>query len=532
MAEQHTSHHKQRREEQCAEHNYSPLKGELSCQGSRHPRRSPSPHDEYNMAAVLTQLVPDWAIHQETHLPYHLKQCADCVRFSKHVIKTNQGGAFAIFLDKQFRHWHRALHEEMREELDVAYDDGLKKNEKQISKLEEELEKYHQRVSQLSQEKEVLKIKVNELSQLLRSGSSSGLAYAGREGAHQSEHRGKRKRESSSPRAHHFFVPHHQTSLRPFIQIEEEGPVHEPPPTLMDHPSSMISFPLTKGKAKRMMCETNSDFDSECEGNITAPSQSDNKEELEKALRDSRHEFTRESHWVEGEDQSSSSRMIIDKTPLTLRIGSALSQAKRFEPSAGSRRMRAGQFSPGYLSPHLEDPAFFRLNKTCKLHKLGVFRHICLCDNSYWDGDISFLWIKRASGGSWFWTNRKPMQLAREASQIPYNQRSYAQCWAVRDMMQTGLLPLNNASAEPDVEEIARSRGFPSSVHIGTDGCYNVQDITAWMFLTMTQPHLSKGTTAWFWWMACHIFERLGLFSSTLSHLGFKDKGGIGYMPT
>ncbi|KAK2463992.1 hypothetical protein APHAL10511_003936 [Amanita phalloides] len=48
----------------------------------------------------------------------------------------------------------------------------------------------------------------------------------------------------------------------------------------------------------------------------------------------------------------------------------------------------------------------------------------------------------------------------------------------------------------------------------------------------MTQPHLSKGTTAWFWWMACHDFERLGLFLSTLSCLGFKDKGGIGYMPT
>ncbi|KAK2467194.1 hypothetical protein APHAL10511_000743 [Amanita phalloides] len=130
----------------------------------------------------------------------------------------------------------------------------------------------------------------------------------------------------------------------PFMQIEEEGHVHKPPLMLMDHPLSMTSFPLTRGKAKSTMYETASDFDSECEGNIVAPSLLGNEEEFEEALGNSRHEFAQESHQVEGGDQSSSSRMIIDETPLTLRIRNAPSQVKRFEPSAGSRRMRAGQF--------------------------------------------------------------------------------------------------------------------------------------------------------------------------------------------
>ncbi|KAF8629723.1 hypothetical protein AX17_005582 [Amanita inopinata Kibby_2008] len=48
----------------------------------------------------------------------------------------------------------------------------------------------------------------------------------------------------------------------------------------------------------------------------------------------------------------------------------------------------------------------------------------------------------------------------------------------------------------------------------------------------MTQPHPDEGTSAWFWWIACHIFKTFGLFMSTLTHLGCKDEGNIGYIQT
>ena len=348
----------------------------------------------------------------------------------------------------------------MREELDVTYDDSLRKNEKRISELEDELENYRQRVSQLSQDKEVLEGRVHELSRLSRSGNSSGLAHAGGEGAHQSEHWSKRKRESSPPKTRHSPAPHRQTFPAPPMQVEEG--LNCTPPLTKTNRLSPPALPLsTKGKGKRTMYDTDSDFDSKCEGSVRAPSLTGNEEELEEASNRSRHEFARRLEYVEGEDPSSSSRMVIDEAPLALRIESASSQMKKYEPSAGSRRTRAGQFPPGYPNPHLEDPASFRLNK---FYRLGAFGHVCLNDKSYWDRDASSLWAKRPTAGKWFWQNGRPMQMAREASKVPFDQRSNAQRWAVKDATMTGLLPFNDLSEEPDIEEIARRKGFPPSV--------------------------------------------------------------------
>ena len=205
--------------------------------------------------------------------------------------------------------------------------------------------------------------------------------------------------------------------------------------------------------------------------------------------------YARESHRVEGEALASSS---------TSHTASPfLAKGRTFK--AGTRKPGPGQRPPGDLESHLGDPASFALDRSVKGAFLSTTGHACIRKDSRWNGDAAVLWSQDSSQ-PWFWLNGRPFQMAKEAASIPFDQRSLAQWLAVREATRADALPLEDASAEPDVIRLASTNELPAYIHRDNDGRLNVYDITAWLFLTMTQPEHREGTVAWFWGTACMMF--------------------------
>src|SRR6266550_9063322 len=140
------------------------------------------------------------------------------------------------------------------------------------------------------------------------------------------------------------------------------------------------------------------------------------------------------------------------------------------------------------------------------------------------------LWSAAASN-PWFWSNGKPFQMAKEAAMIPFDQRSLAQRLAVREATRAGTFPLSDASAEPNIVQLASSGELPAYIRHDKDGRLNVSDIMAWHFLTMMQPDPREGTIAWFWGTACHMFATLGLFEKLTKECGSSRSARIDYIP-
>jgi hypothetical protein len=145
--------------------------------------------------------------------------------------------------------------------------------------------------------------------------------------------------------------------------------------------------------------------------------------------------------------------------------------------------------------------------------------HICIEKLSNWEIKASELYAKwECMPNKWVWLNGFPMHMAREASKIPFDQRSHAQRWAVLDATRAGLLPLDDARAEPDVERLAMANAFPEMVRKDEEGQYNIKDITAWLLIKMSEPK-EKQAIDWFWWESCQIFSERGMFSETMKEL-------------
>jgi len=140
------------------------------------------------------------------------------------------------------------------------------------------------------------------------------------------------------------------------------------------------------------------------------------------------------------------------------------------------------------------------------------------------------LWSAAASHPC-FWSNGKPFQMAKEAAMIPFDQRSLAQHLAVREATRAETFPLSDASAEPDIVQLASSGELPAYIRRDKDGQLNISDITAWLFLTMTQPDPREGTVAWFWGTACHMFATLGLFEKLTKECSGSWSAHIDYIP-
>jgi hypothetical protein len=153
---------------------------------------------------------------------------------------------------------------------------------------------------------------------------------------------------------------------------------------------------------------------------------------------------------------------------------------------------------------------------------MTIHGHVCVESPTHWDTDIKSLYDKwDKSVKKYVWNTGFPSQMAREASKIPFDQRSHAQRWAVADATRSLYLPLGDTQAEPNVEAIAIMNGFHKAVQRDEDDLLNVKDITAWLLLKMAEPE-EQDVVDWFWWHSCKLFADWTLYAETLKNLGCK----------
>jgi hypothetical protein len=163
------------------------------------------------------------------------------------------------------------------------------------------------------------------------------------------------------------------------------------------------------------------------------------------------------------------------------------------------------QTPPDGHSTNVAGQAAFRLQ-----HLPGAARsegsHTYVRPDTLWNGDVMPLWLRRNSDKVWDWNSGLPLQLAHEVTEIPFDQRSLAQRWAVREATRALVLPEDFATPEPDIEWMAQRNEIPHFLRKDEGSLIMVEDWTAWSFLDMTQPDQSQEVIDWFWWTACNIF--------------------------
>jgi hypothetical protein len=451
-------------------------------------------------SSIFAQLIPDWVIDQTTHLPVHPRQCLDCANYAKHVGEYTRGGALTIFIEKMREHWKEVLHEERYQREDEAYQAGLDKHHRKMERLEEELDDKDRRILALEQENDDLRRRVEELLASNARASRGGVPEgkrATRPRSRSPRHGAPRTRVSRSPSP---------PSNHKGKEKREAEPVQSPP---------------VKKKSKSMFPSDPEDTDNIMDELAeNTPLNSEEEEIIVETIQRSAHSHARESHRVEGEALATSST---SQMPSPF-----LAKGRAFK--AGTRRPGPGQRPPGDLESHVGDPASFSLDRVVKDAFMSVTGHACIGKDSHWNGDAAMLWSLGASH-PWFWSNGRPFQMAKEAAIVPFDQRSLAQRLAVREATRAGAIPLSDASVEPDIIHLASTNELPTYLRRDSDGRLNVFDVTAWLFLTMTQPEPVEGTVAWFWGLACHMFTTLGLFESLTKDCGGHEGASPGYVP-
>lgn len=165
----------------------------------------------------------------------------------------------------------------------------------------------------------------------------------------------------------------------------------------------------------------------------------------------------------------------------------------------------------GLSSTYIGDPAPFRLHKNSTTFQ-SKHGHACLDTRpTHWNTSSVRLFNKREANkhNRWMWSSGFPMQMAREASLIPFDQQLLAQRWTVREATRDAFLPLNDISREPDVELLAQRGLLPNYIRRDKDNRLNVKDVTAWLLFKMMEPE-ERELVDWFWWTSCKLFSELG----------------------
>jgi hypothetical protein len=188
------------------------------------------------------------------------------------------------------------------------------------------------------------------------------------------------------------------------------------------------------------------------------------------------------------------------------------------------------QTPPGGNSTYVTDQTDFRLQ-----HIMGASRseggHTFVRWDTKWDANVIKLWLNPLSTKGWYWNNGRQLQMAREAAEIPFDQRSLAQRWAVKEATSGGVLPEGFCSVEPDVERMGQHDLLPQYLCREGDGCISAKDWTVWLFLAMTQPEQEPEVVDWFWWSACCIFVGEGTFTQAMRERPMPTLEGIHYIP-
>jgi hypothetical protein len=98
------------------------------------------------------------------------------------------------------------------------------------------------------------------------------------------------------------------------------------------------------------------------------------------------------------------------------------------------------QMPPGGNSKYVTDQTDF-----CLQHIMGTSRseggHTFVRRDTKWDTNAIKLWLNPLSTKGWYWNNGRQLQMARKAAEIPFDQRSLAQRWAIREATAAETLP-------------------------------------------------------------------------------------------
>jgi hypothetical protein len=425
--------------------------------------RSTSPQ-LLNASDIFSQMRSEWQIEPKSHLPLHLLNCRECALFAQHVRNETSGGALEIFNQKQRHHWREVFDKEIEDRCLEAYRCGQKDNDAEISKLKDDLSWYRRRVENLEKDINDTERRYNTPRASYQHGGSQRPSTSfGRGGSRPLQ--AERKR-SPSPIRHQLSAPVASSSKRQLT----------PPPQMAVETKPNPIHAVTKEKEPPRLLRRMYLTDEEDDDVVSI--HSGNMDHV-------------------GGDKNSPPH----------------SDAEEKEEELG------------LLSIYIGDQAPFRLH-----NRSNAFRsrhgHTCmdLRGTTHWDTTSHRLFRKREANKSnhWIWRSSFPMQMAREASVIPFDQRSLAQRWTVQEATRDAFLPLGSTSMEPDIESLAKNGLLPAYIRRGDGNRLNVKDVTAWLLFKMTEPEEPE-LVEWFWWTSCTLFGELGRYANEMSALGLRD---------
>lgn len=472
-----------------------------STSGSQRRSDSPQVAMDVDFDAIFDEIVEEWSVQPRVHVPMHrTSNCEECRRFGRHIIDYTRGGGHSHFVSIQREHWK----EELRNEFDAAYKDGLKEGRSRINDLYDEIDDLKRHYNDLKEENARLRLSA-ESTRHKRERPFSG---EGRPSEREEPSRQKKSRTEES-----------KTSKEKGKKKALPGDEEEPP------------------KKKREMYDdiwSSDDYMSDERND-----EDDLGEQLDRARHQEREEADRRAAhpFIPGQAAASSSSsgpappIVPPNAPPTAEhstySSTTYSHALIDRIGSGVRSTNPDQRPPGPTSDRIRGPARFNLQgwRHAKCHRNG---HVSVLENTYWGEDASKLW----GMPNRYWASGRPRQLVREASMVPFDQRSSAQRWVVRTATNDGVLPSGTLSREPDMENEATLASASQHLRTDSNNRFYVEDITVWLFLIMTQPEERERTVEWFWYLACALFSRRGEFDEVLR--GFNRNGndeGRNYTP-
>jgi hypothetical protein len=343
--------------------------------------------------------------------------CQDCSLFAKHVASQAQGGALEVLNNKQRRHWRQAFEGEFKKGCDESFRLGLKKGQEESGGLKDELEKlrdklswYYDKTDNMEAENKHLQHKVRRLREDLRQVNDSRYSSASRGGA-RAEYTSHDKKDACSPRQ--SSMPRQpspiRTTTRLIDRIAQPETVHRTPSPKQRGEDIKMSTPKAPEK------ETGETEELAATQAATQPSPPHNKMAIDPTPR------------APSPMSDASSNVRAKGTGKKLPQMFVGSDADDDDISARGYEALEEDNGPAQPFKYVGPPAEYRLDQTA-FHRMTVHGHVCVESPTHWDTDVKSLYDKwDKSVMKYVWNTGFPSQMAREASKIPFDQRSHAQ---------------------------------------------------------------------------------------------------------
>ncbi|KIL57755.1 hypothetical protein M378DRAFT_16054 [Amanita muscaria Koide BX008] len=433
-------------------------------------------------------------MERQLQLPLHLKGCTECARFMKHIIANTKYGGLDVFKKLQRDHWVRTLDGELQNTFNRGYDRALDKSEARVNELQDDNDDLRAQIKELEQNNahltEQLRSapKENKWTRLL---SFDGKSSVGEEPSRNKKSKtskeqkpapkGKGKQQASDDKAE----SKHGTDCELYLQDDDDDDLEYCGLVGTDPNAQYSEIPLQASLLSRLESDQ-------------PPRQTTSQPSTSTSTRS-----TTEATLV----PPTSQRRDTNAWHTSQRAGTSIHRPTPF-----------GQVPNVTMSNQLDGPSAYRLHDW-KDMRLNTNGHVSMGDKHCWAQDPSKLWKVPLR----YWGSGKPLQLAREASRVPFDQRSLAQRWAVCMATKDKVLPEGFASKEPNVEDDKVLAQAPKNIQV-VKGRLNAHDVTVWLFLLMTQPEAKEGTSLWFWYIACLLFAEQGKYTEVLKSLNITHR--------